>query len=214
MKQIGMFLAGACLCVAWCAHGQTVAVVDMEELYLAHPNTASDKKLLEQTRNDYFAERDELRQKLEAMQEDFEKSRKEAQDPAMSDKARKAAEERAGKMRDLLIAADRSATEKVKARQDQLSEMQSRMLKKTIGEIREVVGKYAEEQKLQLVMPAGQVVYSTKALDITAAVMKQMNIQPATKEKEEAAKPDVVKPAPAKPAPAKDKDAAPAATPK
>jgi len=192
MKQIGIWTACACLCAAVVAHAQNVAVVDMEELIRQHPNTASDKKLLDSTVKDFRGDNDDLRQKLETLQENFEKIRKEAQDPALSDKARKAAEERAIKARDELLTADRTAREKMQSRQEQLSEMQSRMLKKTIGEIREVVGKYAEDKKIQLVLPAGQVVFSEKTLDITEAILKQLNIPSPVKDgkvKDEAAKP-------------------------
>ena len=168
------------LCAAAVARAQSIATVDMEELIRLHPDTASDKKLFDQTLKDFRGENDELRQKLEALQDDFEKIRKESQDPTLSDKARKAAEERASKARDSLIAADRTAREKMQARQEQLSDMQSRMIKKTFNEIREVVRKYAEGRKLPVVFSANQVVYCDKSLDITDAILKQMNItQPA-----------------------------------
>ena len=98
--------------------------------------------------------------------------------------ARKSAEERAAKARDALIAADRNAREKMQSRQEQLSDMQTRMLKKTVNEIREVIKKYAAERKLQVVLAANQVVYSDKTLDITDAILKQMNIVPPAKDTE------------------------------
>jgi outer membrane protein len=177
MKRIGLLAACVCLCAVAAARAQTVAVVDMEELVRLRPNTVSDKKLLDQTVKDYRAENEELRKKLEEHQADFEKVRKESQDPALSEKARKSAEERALKARDALIAADRTAREKAQSRQEDLSEMQTRMVKKTVSEIREVVTKYALEQKIQLVLPANQVVFNNPTFDITDAILKQMNIQ-------------------------------------
>ena len=64
----------------------------------------------------------------------------------------------------------------MQSRQEQLSDMQSRMLKKTFGEIREIVRKYADERKIDVVLSGNQVVYSSKTLDITDAILKQMNI--------------------------------------
>lgn len=200
MNKINVMVACVCLCAVAAVRAQTMAVVDMEELVRLHPDTVSDKKLFDQTLKDFRGENDELRQKLEALQDDFEKMRKESQDPALSEKARKAAEERAAKARDSLIAADRNAREKMQSRQEQLSDMQTRMLKKTFNEIREVIRKYAAERKLQVVLSANQVVYSDKNLDITDAILKQMNIVPTPKETEavplarEAAVPAVVRP--------------------
>ncbi|MEI8243913.1 MAG: OmpH family outer membrane protein, partial [bacterium] len=219
MKQISVFVACVCLCAAAAVQAQSVAVVDMEELIKQHPSTASDKKLLDQTLKDFRAESDELRQKLEALQEDFEKLRKETQDPALSERARRTAEERATKARDALLAADRTAREKTQSRQEQLSDMQTRMLKKTIGELRESVAKYAEDRKIQIVLPAGQTVFNDKTLDITDGVLRQMNVpRPAPGRVDGAASAPARSPAPAvkDPAPAvKDsvpavKDSAPA----
>jgi Skp family chaperone for outer membrane proteins len=201
-------MAAAGVALVLSARAQGVAVVDMEELVRVHPNTASDKKLLDSTVKDFRAENEELTQKLEGMRDEFDKLRKEAQDPALSDKARKDAEERAGKSLETLKAADRAAREKMQSRQEQLSDMQSRMLKKTVQELRDLIGKYAAEQKITVVLPAGQVVYSDKALDITAAVLKQLNVAPAA-EKVEAVVPVVEKGAAgkseaAKPAAGKD----------
>ncbi len=189
MKRIGMLVACVGVGAVLAAHAQSVAVVDMEELVRLHPNTASDKKLLDSTVKDFKAENDELRQKLEGMQDEFDKARKEAQDPALSEKARKVAEDRAGKSLDALKTADRAAREKMQARQEQLSDMQSRMLKKTIGELRDLIGKYAGEQKIAVVLPAGQVVFSAPTLDITDAIMKQMSVSAPVREKNEPAKP-------------------------
>jgi len=210
MKKIGILTVCVCVCAAVAARAQNVAVVDMDELVRLHPNMAADDKLREQTRKDIMEESQELQQKLESMKVDFERLRKESQDPALSDKARKTAEERVDKARDALIAADRTASEKLQARREQYSEMNSRMLKKIIGDLREVVGKYAAEKKIQLVLPAAQMVYSEKSLDITDAILKQMNIErpaktmeaaPVIKEKRE----DAAQPAAAAPV----KDAAP-----
>lgn len=188
MNRISWLAVCVCACAAVAVHAQgvTVAVVDMEELVRLHPNTASDNKLLEETVKDFRAENDDLRQKLEAMQEDFEKIRRESIDPALSEKARKSAEERAGKAREALVAADRNAREKMQSRQEQLTEMHNRMVKKTVNELRTVIGKYADERKIQLVLPANQMVYNDKMLDITDAILKQMNVQRPPKESESA----------------------------
>jgi outer membrane protein len=195
-------VAAVCAAAVLRAQGGAVAVVDLDELYRLHPSTASDNKLLEQTVKDFRAESDELRQKLETLQEDFEKVRKEADDPALSEKARKTAQERVAKTRDALVAANRAAGEKMQSRQEQVNDMRNRMLKKTLGELREVVGKYAEEHKIQVVLPANQTVFSDKAIDITDAILKQMNIQRPPKDKDESAKPVTSLPVERKEAPA------------
>ena len=177
MNKIGFLSVVMGLCVATVVRAQGVAILDMEELVRLHPNTVSDKKLLDQTLKEYKSEGSDLQQKLESLQDAFEKARKEAVDPALSERARKTAEETAAKAREELSAADRKARDTMQLRQQQLNEQEMRMLKRTTAEIREAVEKYATENKLSLVLPINQVVYGDKALDITDAIMKRLNIK-------------------------------------
>ena len=69
------------------------------------------------------------------------------------------------------------------------------MLNRTTAEIREAVEKYAAERKILLVLPANQVVYADKTLDITDAVMKRLNIVRPPKDAPAAEAPRVAPPA-------------------
>lgn len=184
MKKLNMMVMTVALCAAAVvrAQGASVAVVDMEELVRLHPNTVSDKKLLEQTLKEYKAEGTELQRKLESLQEDFDKSRKEAADQTLSEKARKVAEDEAVKAREAFTTADRKARETMQQRQQDLQASEMRMLKRTTAEIREAVEKYAAEKKIQFVLPANQVVYFDKTFDITDVMMQRLNIQRAAKD--------------------------------
>jgi len=121
--KTGIAIGCLTLCAAALLRAQSVsvAVVDLEELIRLHPNTARDKKVLEQTLKDYKAEGEDLQRRIEALQEDFEKARKEAQDPALSDKARRVAEESAARKGEELSAASRQARDKMQLRQQMLS---------------------------------------------------------------------------------------------
>ena len=178
MRQMRWLVAAALCAGVMTARAQsvTVAVVDLEELVRLHPNTVSDKKLLEQTLKEYKAEGDDLQQKLEKLQDEFEKARREAADPVLSDKARGVAEEQTLKKREALVMAERQARETMQMRQKQLSEQELRMLKRTTGEIREAVEKYAAANRILLVLPATAVISRDKALDITDPIMKKLNI--------------------------------------
>ncbi len=210
MKRISLLAACVFICAALAARAQTVAVVDLEQLVRLHPNTAADDKLREQTRKDMREEYDELQQKLEALKLDFEKTRKETQDPTLSDKARKTAEERAEKAYEAVLTANRNANEKMQLRQEQISEMNGRLLKKVIADLRDTIGKYAAEQKIQLVLPAAQAIYNEKALDITDAILKRMNVtRPAEKTAAVDAFPLIRAQAPEAPAAAKPATLAP-----
>ena len=108
----------------------------------------------------------------------------------LSDKARGVAEEQTLKKREALVMAERQARETMQMRQKQLSEQELRMLKRTTGEIREVVEKYAADNRVLLVLPATAVISRDKALDITDHIMKKLNIVRPPKDKDPAAAKD------------------------
>jgi Skp family chaperone for outer membrane proteins len=174
------------LAVSASAADQPVAVVDMERLVRLHPNTASDKKLLEQTLKDFTEQKDALQRDAEATRKAYEAAVKEAQNPALSDKARQRQEEDAQRKREAALKAERDYAETVRSLQRQLAEQELRMLRRTRDAIAESVAAVARERRLSLVLElpgrklgnASGVAYSEPSLDITAAVMQRLGIQP------------------------------------
>lgn len=181
-----VLLMFACLASMAPAAEPSIAVVDMEELVRLHPNTASDKKLLERTLKEFNAEKESLKSRAEEARKAFESAVKAAQDPALADAARKGKEGEAMRCRETAIAAEREFNEKMRQMQNQLTEQEVRMLKRTSEEIDEVVSAYAKEKSLQLVLQlpgrkmatASSVLYAVPSLDITPAIMKRMGIKP------------------------------------
>lgn len=165
---MGMFAQGA----------DTIAVVDMEELVRRHPNTAEDKKSLDATLKQYEGERDTMRAKLDAMRVEYENVAKEADSPALSDAGRKKAENDAIKKRETLVEADRQFGEMMQLRRKQLSEQEMRMLKRTTGDLRDVIAKLAAQKKFTVVVSAATVAYADKSADITADVLRALGVDP------------------------------------
>ena len=82
MKTMVLLAVAALFSVTAWAKG--IAVVEMEKVLEAHPNTPNDKKLLETTLEDYSKERDALRKVLEEKQAALEKMVKSAQNPMLA----------------------------------------------------------------------------------------------------------------------------------
>ncbi len=195
-----------------------LAVVDMEQLVQRHPNTASDKKLLEQTLQEYSEQKETLQSLAETARKAYEAAAKEAQNPALSDKAKQRQEEDAQRKREAAVRADREYSETVRNLQRQLTDQEMRMLKRTYAEIQGVIAAHAKENGLSLVMElpgrklgnASGVVYSEASLDITTAILTRMGISPeAPAADEDEAAPAIG----AKRAPGAKPSAAPAAPP-
>jgi len=172
-------------CLSWAA-GPSIAVIDLEELVRLHPNTAADKKLLEQTLKEYSAQKDQLQAQVESTRAAFTSAAKEAQNPALNEKAKSKLEEEALAKRNAALEAERAYTDTVRSLQRQLTEEEVRMLRRTTSEIEAEVAAYAKAAGLQLVLQlpgrkmnvASGVVFAAPPLDITAAIMKQMGIKP------------------------------------
>ncbi len=187
-----MMLGLASVCLAGVAWAQTpsMAVVDLEELVRLHPNTASDKKLLEQTLKEFTGQKEQLQTRVESTRKDFETAVREVQNPALSEKAKKKAEEEALAKRGTAMDAEREFTETVRSLQRQLTEQEMRMLKRTTAEIEEAVSAYAKSKNLQLVLQLpgeklgamSGVIYAAPPLNITTNIMKLMGFRPAPAE--------------------------------
>lgn len=168
------------------AQSPQVAVIDIEELVQLHPNTTADKKLLEQTLKEYSAEKEQLQLRMEETRKAFESSIKEVQNPALSEKAKKRAEDEALERREAAMEAERNYTETVRTLQRQLTEQEVRMLKRTTAEIEEAVAAYSKAKSIDLVLQlpgeklgaASGVLYANPTLNITTNIMQLLGINP------------------------------------
>ena len=81
MVFVGMIVAAA---LSACADTK-IATVDMEEVILAHPQTADNKARLEEMQKDFEAQRDALRTKIQGLYKDYGAIAKEAGNEALSE---------------------------------------------------------------------------------------------------------------------------------
>jgi len=163
----------------WCAEGR-IAVVDMGKVMEAHPRTSTNRSILEKEIAEFEAERDKMMAKLKAMKEDFDKTRQDAGNKALSEKAREKslamAEEKLIAIREY----QRDARETAGLRQKQLNDHRMRMGKRILSEVREIIAEYAKKEKMALVLDSAgiaasgveMVLYSSEKLNITDAIVE------------------------------------------
>ena len=184
------------------AFAKGIAVVDMEKILEAHPNTPNDKKLLETTLDEYSKERDALRKVLEEKQAALEKMVKNAQNPmlapAKAAELKKACE---SAYQDLEQARD-NAEMQMQQRSRELSDLERRLIKRTTEEVNELIAAYAKEQGYDAVIYKNVVPYVADELDITQTVIGLCGGKPAAKPAKKAAPAAAPVAAPAAVAPA------------
>ena len=205
MKRAGLMLA-AVLAATMMMAQEKVAVVNMVDLVRFHPSRERDRKLMQDTEKEFQAKLDKQRDRFEELRGDYEKAVKEARNPALNEKAKAEAEDKAMKHRDVLSEADRDLRQEMQKLQRELGDLDSRLLRQVTGDIREVLTKYAQETKYGMILDGTTMAYFDPKLDVTDEILKRMGVDPKlrkeAKEKAEKAEKEAVS---AKAAPAAKK---------
>ena len=101
MKRIGLVCIAAMAASVMAAQDK-IAVVNMVDLVRFHPSRERDRKLMQDTEKDFQSRLDKQRDRFEELRGEYEKAVKEARSPALNDKAKNEAEEKAMRHSDVL----------------------------------------------------------------------------------------------------------------
>ena len=164
----------------------------MVDLVRFHPSRERDRKLMQDTEKEFQAKLDKQRDRFEQLRDAYDKIVKEARNPALNEKARAEAEDKAMKHRDVLTEADRDLRQEMQKLQHELGDLDTRLLRQVTGEIRETLTKYAQENKFSVIFDSTTLAYSDPKLDVTDDVLKRMGVDP--KVRKEAKEKDKVEP--------------------
>lgn len=181
MKQKSGILAAVFAATMAMAQGGT-AVVNMVDLVRFHPSRERDRKLMQDTEKEFQGKLDKQRDRFEQLRGDYEKAVKEARNPALNDKARSEAEDKAMKHRDVLAEADRDLRQEMQKLQRELGDLDTRLLRQVTGDIREVLSKFAQEKKYLVVLDGTTIAYFDPKLDVTDEVLKRMGVDPKVRQ--------------------------------
>ena len=177
MRKTGMMLAAVLAATMVMAQEKT-AVVNMVDLVRFHPSRERDRKLMQDTEKEFQSKLDKQRDRFEQLRDDYEKAVKEARNPALNDKARAEAEDKAMKHRDVLAEADRDLRQEMQKLQRELGDLDTRLLRQVTGDIREILSKYAQETKYGIILDGTTMAYFDPKLDVTDDVLKRMGVDP------------------------------------
>lgn len=160
-----------------------LAVLDLERLVEAHPQTKSSEAVLKSQVEEFENEQKEMREEEETLKDAFEALRDAAANKALSDAAREDRLEQAKAKYEELREHVRHRRETSRLRNKQLADQQLRLRERIVSDISDVVKGYAEEKGLALVIDKSTlgvrgvegVVYHAPSLDITDAIEKLVN---------------------------------------
>ena len=177
MKQMMVMLAAVLAATVMLAQEKT-AVVNMVDLVRFHPSRERDRKLMQDTEKEFQAKLDKQRDRFEELRDEYEKAVKEARNPALNEKAKAEAEDKAMKHRDVLAEADRDLRQEMQKLQRELGDLDARLLRQVTGDIREVLTKYAQETNVSVMLDGTTIAYFDPKLDVTDEVLKRMGVDP------------------------------------
>ncbi|MDA3926358.1 MAG: OmpH family outer membrane protein [Kiritimatiellae bacterium] len=177
MKKVFMILTAVMVAGVLVAAEKT-AVVNMVDLVRFHPSRERDRKLMEETEKEFQAKLDKQRDRFEELRTGYEKLVKESRNPALNEKARAEAEDKAMKHREVLAQADRDLRAEMQKLQSELGDLDSRLLRQVTGDIRSVITKYSQEKKFNVVLDSTTMAYFNPKLEITDDVLTRMGVDP------------------------------------
>jgi Skp family chaperone for outer membrane proteins len=182
MKKVFASVFAAFVAMTVSAGG--IAVIDMERILEAHPNTPNDKKLLETTLEDYSEERDALRAALDEKQAALEKMVQSAQNPMLAPAKVAELKTKCEKAFKELEDQRMKAETQMQSRSRELAELERRLIKRTSEAVIEQLQVYAKEKGYDAVVYKNMVPYVTAELDITDEIIKICGGTPAVTEEE------------------------------
>ncbi len=165
---------------------EKIAVVNMVDLVRYHPSRERDRKLMEETEKEFQSKLDRQRDRFEDLRTDYEKVVKEARSPALNETARAEAEDKAMKHREVLAQADRDLRAEMKKLQEELGDLDTRLLRQVTADIRDVITKFAEEKKFDAVLDSTTIAFFNAKLDVTDDILRRMGVDPEVRRKKEA----------------------------
>jgi len=156
-----------------------IAVVDMEIVMRAYPETESSQIILDQQIEEFESEQRQMLAEREDLEAEFREVRDKARNPALSEEAREKNRLIAEEKLEKLQAMERELRETASMRRKQLQDQQLRMRRRIVGKLRDIIGEHCKQAGIDLVLDSalpGQpsvesVVYSAPALDITEQVL-------------------------------------------
>ena len=163
MKKILAFVSSMLLIGAVQAYAESIAVVDVQQMFEQSPKIADLNKKLQ---DEYKGRQQKLIAQQKALQEEVDNYKKE--EPTMSKKQKETLQKK--------IAADQSSLSKdAAAFQEALSKDQGKAMKTVSTELKEIIANIAKKNSYTVVLDGQAVIYKSDSVDITKQVSAEFD---------------------------------------
>ncbi len=179
MKRLIGMLVLAVACTA--AAELKVATVNMVDLVKGHPNHETNRKLVKDTANDYRVKMETKQKALKEMVEEGKKLQDEWQNPMLSVSKKKELQGKLEELQQKLMAAQQEMRRDDQRYQEELNDLESRLLKIETNDIRAKITAWAEANGCDLVVDYTMCGYANPKLDVTEQILKAIGAKETAK---------------------------------
>ena len=187
MKKIMMVAAMAAALTT--AAEVKIGTVNMVDLVRLHPNHESNRTLVKTTDAEYKAKLDAKQDELKEIAEEGKKAQSDLQNPMLSTQARTAAQKKLEGIQKRFLDGQQEMRQMATRYQNDLGELESRLIKMQTDEIRAKISAYAKEHGYDFIADGTILAFAKDSYDVTDDILKAMGVDPAKRhEKKEKAK--------------------------
>ena len=177
-------VALSCMVSLTVAAGAKFGSVDMLVLAQNHPNYESNKSLLMSTEKDYQKKLDAIKAELEKVQDEGKKLSEQARNPMLAAAAKEKIEKSLVEIQNKFLAGQQRLRAEAMRSQQDLQDLEHRLLKTTREDLKKRIAKYAEKNGYDFVFDAAAMAYAKEAYDLTDAMLKDMGVEPKAARRE------------------------------
>jgi Skp family chaperone for outer membrane proteins len=174
------FLTGifAVLCLAATAE-MKIGTIDMVDLVRLHPNHESNRALVKSTDSDYKDKLALQQDALKKLAEDGKKAFEEMSNPMLSASAKAASQKKVEEIQQKIIAGQQELRASAQHYQNELADLEQRLIKIETDDIRAKVSKFAKENGYDMIVDSSMLAFAKDSYDVTDKILKIMNVDPA-----------------------------------
>lgn len=176
MKKLILFAALAAATTVFA--DLKIGTVDMMALVRNHASYEPNKKLLAETEKDYTKKLDVMKEELDEIQEEGKNMAEQLRNPLLSQGAKTKLEKDLLDVQNKFVAAQQRIRSEMMRSQQDLQDLEGRLLKATTEDLREKIDTFAAENNYDLIIDATAAPFAKAELDVTPAILKAMGVDP------------------------------------
>lgn len=157
-----------------------VGIVDMMVLVRNQSQYEANKQLLISTEKDYQKRLDAMKAEMDSMQDEGKKLADEYRNPMLSQAAKTKLENEMMALQQKLMTQQQKLRAEAMRNQQDLGDLEARLLKAQADDIRKRVSDYAGKNGYDCILESTAAIFAKPSLDVTDGVLQEMGVDPKT----------------------------------